>query len=123
MESGFWTPHSSSVDFCEPNYVLSNYIAEPFNSISSLFIFYLGCIGLRYSNPTHEARFSCMYIILMLIGLGSTALHCTLSWLPQSSDEVKCIIEALSYFNCNCNFTLGSDVMDEYLHLIFTNIQ
>ena len=28
---GYWEPHSSSVEFCEPNYILTPYVAEPHN--------------------------------------------------------------------------------------------
>ena len=44
---GFWDDYpKASIDFCEPNYVSSFYVAEVFNSGSSLVIAYLGVIGL-----------------------------------------------------------------------------
>ena len=98
---GFWEPHSSSVDFCEPNYLLSEYIAEPHNVWSSLFITVIGMVGFFYGNPLNELSVSAMYIILAVIGLGSAGLHTTLHWFYQSSDEVPMLwqipIDVLAY--------------------------
>eukprot|EP01035_Chromulina_nebulosa_P032764 gene32764-43792_t len=94
---GYWEPHSSSVEFCEPNYALTPYVAEPHNvshvicdvykAWSSIFIFVIAVNGLFYGNPLDEIRVSLMFIALALVGIGSTALHSTLHWFWQSSDE------------------------------------
>lgn len=79
----------SSVNFCEPDYFLSDYVAEFHNTWSSLVgISLLPFIALLSSNPTKEWRFTIMYLILMAIGIGSASLHATLLALPQSFDEV-----------------------------------
>jgi dihydroceramidase len=88
MSAGYWHPHSSSVDFCEPDYALTPYIAEPFNSVSSLYICLIGIVGMLYSNPTREWPFYCLFLIDIFVGLGSFGLHATLHWLPQSFDEI-----------------------------------
>jgi dihydroceramidase len=88
MSTGFWIPHSSSIDFCEPDYILTNLVAEPFNAASSLFIAFLGLCGILYSNPTNEKMFTSLFFLLIVVGLGSVALHTTLHWFPQSLDEV-----------------------------------
>ena len=85
---GFWHPHSSSVDFCEPNYLLSFYLAEPFNAFSSFYISWIGLVGLMHSNPTSEWPFTLLFLIAIFVGLGSFGLHATLHWLPQSFDEI-----------------------------------
>jgi dihydroceramidase len=85
---GYWEPHTSSVDFCEPNYQLTPYLAEPHNVWSSGVFVFLGIFGLIHGNPTKEWRFVAYYICLAIIGLGSMALHGTLSAIWQSSDEV-----------------------------------
>jgi len=94
---GYWEPHTSSVDFCEPNYVVSPYIAEFHNVWSSLIITYFGIFGLLYSNPTNEKSVGAMYFALAIIGLGSVGLHMTLHWLLQSSDEVPMLWQILSF--------------------------
>jgi dihydroceramidase len=85
---GFWLPHSSSVDFCEPDYLLTEYIAEPHNAWSSLLIAAMGVLGIIYSNPLKEKMFTLLYIVIIAVGLGSVGLHTTLHWFPQSLDEV-----------------------------------
>mmetsp|Transcript_30005 Transcript_30005/g.41218 ORF Transcript_30005/g.41218 Transcript_30005/m.41218 type:complete len:263 (-) Transcript_30005:251-1039(-) len=114
---GFWEPHSSSVEFCEPNYLLTPFIAEPHNAWSSLCIFILALIGFNYGNPLKEFGVSMMFFALALVGLGSTALHTTLHWLWQSSDEIPMLWQALSmlYFL----FELRSDIRNKRS---FTNL-
>lgn len=85
---GHWHPHTSSIDFCEPDYLLNHYVAEPFNVLSSFFIAMLGLCGLLYSNPTQEAMFSLHFVVIIAVGLGSVLLHTTLQAFPQSLDEV-----------------------------------
>lgn len=96
MSSGVWQPHTSSVQFCEPDYQLTPYLAEPFNAISSLCISWFGIVGLLYGNPTKEWPFLLMNLIIIFIGLGSFALHATLHWLPQSFDEVPMLWYSLT---------------------------
>lgn len=96
---GYWLPHTSSIDFCEPDYLLSNYVAEPFNVVSSMFIVMLGVCGLMHSNPTGEAMFSLQFVIIIAVGLGSMLLHTTLQAFPQSLDEVPMMwFNVLSYY-------------------------
>ena len=46
---------AASIDFCEPNYTHTPYIAEVFNSVSSLSIVYLGIVGLSTPHTSHPA--------------------------------------------------------------------
>jgi len=87
-DHGYWEPHTSSIDFCEPNYQHTRYVAELHNSWSSLWLSFLPLVGLLYSNPTRELRFVLMYVVLIIVGLGSVALHATIKAFPQSLDEV-----------------------------------
>jgi dihydroceramidase len=96
---GHWLPHTSSIDFCEPDYLLSHYVAEPFNVVSSLFIAVLGLCGLLHSNPTGEGMFTLQFVVIVAIGLGSVLLHTTLQAFPQSLDEVPMMwFNVLSYY-------------------------
>jgi len=91
---GYWEPHSSSIDFCESNYLHFYHIAEFHNVWSSLLgLSLFGLIGLfhPYNNPTQEWRYTLAYATLFIIGLGSAALHGTLNWVYQSSDELPMI--------------------------------
>ncbi len=95
--ASMWEPHTSSIDFCEPNYLLTQYIAEPHNAFSSLSISAFGLIGLLYGNPTNELRFIAMFCTFGAVGLGSFALHTTLGWFTQSLDEVPMLWVNLTY--------------------------
>ena len=98
---GYWEPHSSSIDFCEPNYLLSSHVVEPHNVLSSLWgLSLFGLIGIYWGNPTGELRFQIAYGVLVLIGIGSAALHGTLHWAFQSSDELPMIYLMISVLYC-----------------------
>lgn len=99
LTPGYWEPHTSSVDFCEPNYFLSHYVAEPHNVWSSLFITAIALVGFFYGNPSGELSVSAMYLVLASIGIGSAGLHSTLHWLYQSSDEVPMLWQILTFLH------------------------
>ena len=87
--AGLWLPHTSSVDFCEANYLLDYRVAEPFNAITSLaFISLPPVLGLLYSNPLNETRFRLQYWVMIICGVGSALLHGTLKATFQASDEL-----------------------------------
>lgn len=90
------------MDFCEPNYFVSDQIAEFHNTWSSVLITLLAIVGFLYCNPTNESRFSVMYFFIGAVGIGSVALHCTLHWLPQSSDEIPMLWQSLSMLYALC---------------------
>jgi dihydroceramidase len=98
----YWGSVTSSVDFCETNYSLSFYIAEPANAISSLFFVFLGLVGLLRVNKLRgetpqtslwsDRLFGLMYFLLIIIGIGSVALHsCLCAW-GQAMDEVPMLL-------------------------------
>ena len=93
---GYWEPHTSSVDFCEPNYIGSIYFAEFHNTWRSLYLVALGIYGL-YHSPSVELRYKLPFFILIIVGFGSAALHGTLHWWWQSSDEVPMLWANLSF--------------------------
>ncbi|VEU34403.1 unnamed protein product [Pseudo-nitzschia multistriata] len=98
---GYWEPHSSSIDFCEANYLLSHLVVEPHNALSSLWgLSLFGLVGIYWGNPTGELRFHVAYGILVLIGVGSAALHGTLHWVFQSSDELPMIYLVIAGLYC-----------------------
>jgi dihydroceramidase len=72
---GYWSPHTSSIDFCEPNYLITNYIAETHNVWSSLYLIFLAYIGFKYCNLTYEWRIWFMFLGLFVVGFGSASLH------------------------------------------------
>lgn len=91
----YWDPITATIDWCEPNYEVSPYIAEFYNTISNLSYILLGWYGLYQSWP-HELRFRVAFLGLILVGFGSSAFHATLKWSGQLSDEVGMFMVTLS---------------------------
>ena len=101
----FWGEITSSVDFCEANFEFSPYCAEPANAVSSLVLTILGLAGLlgakrnevhiNAGSRWHDCAFAAMYGTLAIIGLGSVALHTTLSSWGQALDEVPMLLLAI----------------------------
>ncbi|OQR96727.1 alkaline phytoceramidase (aPHC) [Thraustotheca clavata] len=89
---GYWDPVSSTIDWCEPNYVVSYYIAEFWNTISNLSFLVLGFYGLYRSIVLEfEWRFILMYTNVMIVGLGSAMFHGSLTLISQQCDETPMI--------------------------------
>ena len=97
---GYWGAKTSSVNFCESDYQHTPYIAETWNTLSSVFIVLLPLLGLLYGNPTGEARFKVAYCVLVIVGLGSITLHTTLLSIGQSMDELPMLWMCSSIFYC-----------------------
>ncbi|KAF9912804.1 Alkaline ceramidase 3 [Linnemannia zychae] len=85
---GYWSPNTASIDWCENNYTVSFYIAEFWNSISSLLIAAIAVAG--YMNlPSHkERRMTLMMQTFFIIGVGSVLFHGTLRHKMQLLDEL-----------------------------------
>jgi dihydroceramidase len=97
-----WEPHTSSIDFCESNYLVSNHIVEYHNTWSSFIgILLFGIFGLLKNNHMDETRNVVSYLILVFTGAGSAGLHGTLHWFFQSADELPMVYLLLSFcFSC-----------------------
>lgn len=82
----------SSIDFCEINYYITNYIAEFHNTWSSILMIIPPFIGLFYSNPANELRTTFLFISLIFTFIGSALFHATLKSFEQSLDEIGMLI-------------------------------
>jgi len=98
---GFWGERTASVDWCEHNYIHSYFIAEFWNTLSSLIMTALGILGC-YHSAIHGfvPRIFACYIGLGLIGLGSAAFHATLLHTGQALDELPMIYVSLLFIYC-----------------------
>ena len=96
---GYWATlgfEKASVDFCEPNFESSYYVAEPLNTLSSVPFILLGLFGLLSANFARgaprggweNAAFVWSYALTAAIGIGSMALHATLIAPGQTADEL-----------------------------------
>jgi len=89
----FWGEPDANVNWCENDYVVSRYIAEFWNTISSLFIVLLGLHGLLMHNKKYyERRHSAVFFILSIVGIGSALFHCTLRKTGQMLDEIPMVL-------------------------------
>eukprot|EP00928_Gymnodinium_smaydae_P053649 TRINITY_DN37590_c0_g1_i1.p1 TRINITY_DN37590_c0_g1~~TRINITY_DN37590_c0_g1_i1.p1 ORF type:complete len:309 (+),score=14.37 TRINITY_DN37590_c0_g1_i1:65-991(+) len=123
-KSGAWEPHSALIDFCEPNYVWTPFIAEFWNTCTALGMFLQGCIALASLSPVASdaaehgllphsksrtplsmllcayPRFVVTWGAFLVQSLGSSALHSTLRREYQAVDEIGMLICALSCLYC-----------------------
>lgn len=90
---GYWGPIDSSIDWCEPNYVITYYIAEFYNTLSSLPMLFLAIFGIWYTRKyaTKEIRYLCVFAAIFFVGFGSVAFHGTLRFYAQLLDELPMV--------------------------------
>ncbi|KAJ8599576.1 hypothetical protein CTAYLR_004670 [Chrysophaeum taylorii] len=83
----------SSVDFCERNFSLTPWVAEPFNAASAAPLIGLGLVGYaRCRRATKSRGFAVLFALLVLVGIGTVALHGTLTSAGQAADEVPMLV-------------------------------
>jgi len=89
--TGYWTV-SSSIDWCERNYVVSWFIAEFWNTISAAIIFMCGAIDLHHAiKMKAEMRFIIYSLSVMMVGIGTATFHGTLTFIGQLGDELPMV--------------------------------
>ncbi|XP_041351770.1 alkaline ceramidase 3-like [Gigantopelta aegis] len=89
---GYWGRPTSTLDWCEENYVVSYYIAEFWNTISNLVMIIPPLVGasLAYWQDL-EFRIVNSYLGFMAVGIGSWIFHMTLLYEGQLLDELPMI--------------------------------
>ncbi|XP_037075250.1 alkaline ceramidase 3-like [Pollicipes pollicipes] len=94
--AGFWGRPTSTLDWCEANYAVSGYIAEFWNTLSNMSMIVPPLYGIyEASRQRFEARFTICFILLLVVGLGSSAFHMTLLYEMQLTDELPMVF-------CSC---------------------
>lgn len=91
----FWGYPDANMNWCEEDYVVTKYIAEFWNTISSFFIIVMGLHGvLVYWNNEQkywDRRHSVIFSLIMVVGIGSTIFHATLRQAGQILDELPMV--------------------------------
>ncbi|KAL2817679.1 ceramidase [Aspergillus cavernicola] len=87
----FWGPQTSYLNFCEEDYVITRYVAEFINTLSSSIYCVFGLYGLNQLRKNGQASISRSIPYLGLIGVGvcSGGYHMTLKYHTQMSDELS----------------------------------
>ncbi|KAI9374131.1 ceramidase [Aspergillus egyptiacus] len=87
----FWGPQTSYLNFCEEDYVITRYVAEFINTLSSLIYCVFGLYGLNQLRKKGAASLSRSIPYYGLIGVGvcSGGYHMTLKYHTQMSDELS----------------------------------
>ncbi|PVV00360.1 hypothetical protein BB560_005264 [Smittium megazygosporum] len=88
----FWGERTSTLDWCEENYYTSRFLAEFWNTFSSIFyvLSALYLIKKCYIGKIKKS-FTILYFSLAVVGLGSMAFHATLKLFTQLLDELPMI--------------------------------
>ena len=81
---------SSPMNWCEPKFLYSIYIAEFWNSITSLVFCLIGIYG--YYIHKDLGLNNTPWFLLIMIGLTSFLFHLTLSFIGQFMDEFSIIL-------------------------------
>ena len=95
----------STVDWCEGNYQITEYIAEFWNTVSGMCLVFSGI--LFYENNTswiqkrskYTANFCRLVALMVLVGVGTILFHSTLYYPFQLLDELPMILLANEYIN------------------------
>lgn len=120
---GYWsssTPpyFTASENWCEPNYLHSFYIAEWYNTLSSVPIFLTALYGLITGlRNNYYPQLLVPYALMSLVGLGSVAFHGTLRREGQALDELPMMYASSSLLYC----ALATN-MEKKKPLLFTGL-
>lgn len=117
---GWWGAPNSIIDFCEPNYAVSHYFAEFFNTLSSLPIIMWGILGLTLTHyyATKQFRFKLCFMSLMFVGVGSFLFHASLRYKYQLLDELPMLLTSASTLFCTLTLHLNKMNRAQYLLIL-----
>uniref|UniRef100_A0A671KU08 Alkaline ceramidase n=1 Tax=Sinocyclocheilus anshuiensis TaxID=1608454 RepID=A0A671KU08_9TELE len=83
---GYWGTSTSTLDWCEENYVVSYYIAEFWNTVSNLIMILPPIYGaIQTCKDGLEVRYVWSFLGLAAVGIGSWSFHMTLQYEMQVS--------------------------------------
>ncbi|KAM5185674.1 alkaline ceramidase 3 isoform X5 [Ictidomys tridecemlineatus] len=87
---GYWGPTTSTLDWCEENYFVTEYVAEFWNTVSNLIMIIPPILGAIQSiRDGLEKRYIGSYLALTVVGMGSWCFHMTLQYEMQVYLHVK----------------------------------
>ncbi|KAJ5183643.1 ceramidase [Penicillium capsulatum] len=91
-QAGFWSPVTSTLNWCEEDYYATIYSAEVVNALTNLLFMWLGIRGiLSCRRNQHDQVFLVALCGYLLVGTGSFLFHSTLKYPMQLVDELSMI--------------------------------
>lgn len=92
QEHGFWGIPTSTIDWCEENYVVSAYIAEALNTVTNSCFIALAAFAIYHAYKNRlDTRFILSAFGFLLVGVGLWLFHMTLRYEYQLLDELPMI--------------------------------
>ncbi|KAI1962505.1 alkaline ceramidase ydc1 [Ophidiomyces ophidiicola] len=89
---GYWSPVTSTLNWCEEDYYATIYAAEIVNTVTNLLFLFLGIKGIRSCQKHgHDFIFQIAFMGYFIVGLGSLLFHSTLKYPMQLVDELSMI--------------------------------
>lgn len=108
--SPFWGPITANYDWCEGNYVVTEYVAEFFNTLSSVPTLTVGLyFALKSFKHGYGFRFALAGWMLAVVGLGSVAFHGTLTRLGQVLDELPMLYSSSIFLWISSSLRFNAD--------------
>ncbi|KAL2012909.1 hypothetical protein VTN00DRAFT_434 [Thermoascus crustaceus] len=91
-KAGYWSPVTSTLNWCEEDYYATIYSAEIVNTLTNLLFMFLGVKGIRSCRRNgHDTIFQVAFYGYLLVGFGSFLFHSTLKYPMQLVDELSMI--------------------------------
>lgn len=89
---GYWSPVTSTLNWCEEDYYATIYSAEIVNTLTNLLFIYLAVKGIANCLANdHDRIFLITFVGYMVVGTGSFLFHATLKYPMQLVDELSMI--------------------------------
>ncbi|EEA20385.1 alkaline ceramidase ydc1 [Talaromyces marneffei ATCC 18224] len=91
-KAGYWSPVTSTLNWCEEDYYATPYSAEIVNSVTNFLFMLLGIKGvLNVRKHGHDKVFEIAFYGYLIVGMGSFLFHSTLKYPMQLVDELSMI--------------------------------
>jgi len=106
----FWGPVTSSIDWCEPNYISQRFVAERLNSVTNLSFVVFGLLGAHHELMQRSKRsYVLLNLSIAIIGVGSMLFHGTLTHWGQQADELPMVWHLLIAMYCVSRDAVGTN--------------
>ncbi|KAG8454734.1 hypothetical protein GDO86_001088 [Hymenochirus boettgeri] len=92
MPPSIFARESSEIDWCEDNYLYSEYVAEYYNTVSNVIFLVVGPLMMYLLHPyacTRSLAVHLVWLMFTVVGFFSIYYHMTLSYLGQLMDEIS----------------------------------